>query len=100
MLEKRSHARVPLEIPIACEAKGAAPFSATSKDISIGGMYVESEHAPPFGAELVIVAMLPGAKQEVRLPAVVRWVKPGGFGVQFGLLGAVETHLISELMRG
>jgi hypothetical protein len=63
-------------------------------------MYVESELAPAFGAELVIVAMLPGAKQEVRLPAVVRWVKPGGFGVQFGLLGAVETHLISELMRG
>jgi Tfp pilus assembly protein PilZ len=100
VLEKRSHARVPLEIPIVCEPKGAAAFSATSKDISIGGMYVDSAETPSFGAELVIVALLPGAKQEVRLPAVVRWVKPGGFGVQFGLLGAVETHLISELMRG
>jgi Tfp pilus assembly protein PilZ len=100
VLEKRSHARVPLEIPIVCELKGAAAISATSKDISIGGMYVESAETLSFGDELVVVAMLPGAKQEVRLPAVVRWVKPGGFGVQFGLLGAVETHLISELMRG
>ncbi len=100
MLEKRSHARVPLEIQIVCEPKGSARFEATSKDISIGGMYIEAAETLKFGDELVIVALLPGAKQETRLPAVVRWVKPGGFGVQFGLLGAVETHLISELMRG
>jgi hypothetical protein len=43
--------------------------------------------------------MLPGAKKDLRLPAVVRWVKPGGFGVQFGLLGAFETHVLSELMK-
>ena len=100
MLEKRSHARVPLETTIVCEPKGAAAFEATSKDISIGGMYIEAAETLKFGDELVIVALLPGAKHEMRLPGVVRWVKPGGFGVQFGLLGAVETHLISELMRG
>lgn len=100
MLEKRSHVRVPLEIPIVCEPKEGPAFSAMSKDISIGGMYVEASETLKFGDELTILAKLPGAKQEVKLPAVVRWVKPGGFGVQFGLLGAVETHLISELMRG
>ena len=34
-----------------------------------------------------------------RLPGVVRWLKPGGFGVQFGLLGARDTHAISELFK-
>jgi hypothetical protein len=70
-----------------------------AKDISVGGMYLEGESAPKFGTQLRIVVLLPGAKKELRLPATVRWNKPGGFGVQFGLLGAVETHVISELMR-
>jgi hypothetical protein len=30
---------------------------------------------------------------------VVRWVRDGGMGVQFGLLGAVETHIITEISR-
>jgi hypothetical protein len=62
-------------------------------------MYLESSEHPTFGTELTLVGRLPGAKKDVRLPAVVRWTKPGGFGVQFGLLGALETHLISELMK-
>ena len=67
--------------------------------MSVGGMFLEVSHSPAFGTELTIVGLLPGAKKELRLPAVVRWVKPGGFGVQFGLLGALETHVLSELMK-
>ena len=74
-------------------------FEAHGKDISVGGMYLESSELPPFGTELTILGRLPGAKKDVTLPGVVRWTKPGGFGVQFGLLGALETHLISELMK-
>jgi hypothetical protein len=33
------------------------------------------------------------------MPGIVRWNKPGGIGLQFGLLGAKETHLLAELMR-
>jgi len=43
---------------------------------------------------LVIVARLPNTKTDLRLPGVVRWAKPNGFGVQFGSLGARETHAI------
>jgi hypothetical protein len=62
-------------------------------------MFLESSEQPPFGSVLTMVGRLPGTKKDVRLPAVVRWAKPNGFGVQFGLLGAVETHIISELMK-
>jgi hypothetical protein len=39
------------------------------------------------------------AAREVRLPALVRWSEPQGFGVQFGLLGAYATHVIVELVK-
>jgi hypothetical protein len=98
--EKRSHVRVPLNVEAQCEPKGGQPFSAMTKDISIGGMFLESDAVLGFNTEIVIVLRLPGAKQDSRLPGIVRWVKTGGFGVQFGNLGVLETHLITQLMRG
>jgi hypothetical protein len=97
--DKRAHGRVPLNLRMSCEHAGAAAFEVLAKDISLGGMYIESEAGVTFGMELTLVGRLPGAKADSRLPAVVRWTKPGGFGVQFGLLGAMETHLISQLMK-
>jgi type IV pilus assembly protein PilZ len=70
-----------------------------AKDICIGGMFIEATASLPFGTEITIVGRLPGAKAELRLPGIVRWVKPHGFGVQFGSLGARETHAISELLK-
>jgi type IV pilus assembly protein PilZ len=70
-----------------------------AKDISIGGVFVESTEVLPFGAEVTIVARFPGSKADLRLPGIVRWAKPAGFGVQFGALGARETHAISELLK-
>ena len=99
MEDKRSHPRVPIDATFSCEPKGGSPFQAKGKDVSVGGMYLEASQSPAFGTELTIVGRLPGAKNDLRLPAVVRWVKPGGFGVQFGLLGAFETHVLSELMK-
>jgi len=98
--DKRLHTRVPLDVGFTCEIEGAPGFDVHAKDISVGGMYLESSATPAFGTEVTMVGRLPGTKKDVRLPAVVRWTKPGGFGVQFGLLGALETHVISELMKG
>ena len=99
MEDKRSHPRVPIDATFSCEPKSGTAFNAKGKDVSVGGMYLEASQSPAFGTELTIVGELPGAKKALRLPAVVRWVKPGGFGVQFGLLGAFETHVLSELMK-
>jgi hypothetical protein len=49
--------------------------------------------------QVTITIRLPGGADESRIPGVVRWNKPGGIGVQFGLLGAKETHLLAEFMR-
>jgi type IV pilus assembly protein PilZ len=97
--EKRTHVRVSIDLDLACELKSGSVIAGTGKDLSLGGMYVECKENLAFGTELTIVAHLPGTTGESRLPAVVRWSKPEGFGVQFGLLGARETHAIAQLLR-
>jgi PilZ domain len=97
--DKRVHPRIPLSADVACEVSGGAAIIGRARDISVGGMFIESETSVSFGTEVSIVLRLPNAKADLRLPAVIRWLNPGGFGVQFGLLGARETHALSELFK-
>ncbi len=99
MQDKRVHSRVVVDTPVSCELRNAATFVGMAKDISIGGMFVESTRVVPFGTQITIVGRFPGAKADLRLAGIVRWAKPDGFGVQFGALGARETHAISELLK-
>lgn len=96
MQDKRRHPRVPVNVPITCEVAGQPAIAGVLVDVSVGGAFVGCEAALAFGTQITIVGDLPGAPG-LRLPAVVRWSKPGGFGVQFGLLGARETHALSAL---
>ena len=99
MHDKRIHPRVPLSAEVTCEVSGASSIRGQARDISIGGMFIESEAQVSFGTQVTIVVRLPNTKADSRLPAVIRWLGPGGFGVQFGLLGARETHAIGELFK-
>lgn len=99
MHDKRSHPRVPLSADVTCEVSAGVSILGRVKDISVGGMYIESETPVTFGTEVSIVLRLPNTKGDARLPGIIRWIKPGGFGVQFGLMGARETHAISELLK-
>ena len=100
MQEKRSHPRVPIGLDVTCEVKDGPAIAGHGKDISLGGMFIETSETPAFGTAVTIVIRLPGIPGDVRLPAVVRWNSEGGFGIQFGLLGARDTHAITRLMKG
>ena len=99
MQDKRVHPRVVVDTPVSCEVRDGATFTGLAKDISIGGMFVQASEVVPFGTEVTIVGRFVGTKAELRLPGIVRWAKPDGFGVQFGSLGARETYAISELLK-
>lgn len=99
MEDKRVHPRVNVDTEVSCERSAGPAFTGMAKDISIGGMFIESTEVLPFGTDLIIVGRFPGIKAELRLPGIVRWAKPTGFGVQFGSLGARETHAISQLLK-
>jgi type IV pilus assembly protein PilZ len=101
VVELRRYQRAQIDVPVEFVAKGSRErFAGRAKDLSIGGMYVEAVRALSFGVELVVYVQLPGQKGPLALPAVVRWARAGGMGLQFGLLGARETHAITELTKG
>ncbi|MEA2751637.1 MAG: hypothetical protein QOI41_5780 [Myxococcales bacterium] len=103
MIEQRRYARAPINSPASFSVKGKTDKTeGLAKDISVGGMFIETTAPAGFGADVIVHLTLraPGASPEmVALPGVVRWVRDGGMGVQFGLLGAVETHIITEIGR-
>ncbi len=100
MNELRRYQRAAIDVPVEFAAKGSSDRSAgRATDISVGGMFIQTEQPLPFSAEIVIHVTLPRQRAPFALPAVVRWSGPHGMGVQFGLLGARETHAITELVK-
>lgn len=99
MEEKRVYVRAPVSVDISCEDQAGNVFVGSTRDISMGGMYVEATVSPAFGANVTVHCHLPGSPTPTKFPGIIRWSRPDGFGVQFGLLGAKETHLLANLMR-
>jgi PilZ domain len=100
MPEQRAHPRAQVSVPLLFTVKGQSrERDGVAKNVGLGGMYIETTSAAAFGADITVRVRLPGSDQMLRLPAVVRRVEATGMGVQFGLLGALETHLITEITR-
>jgi hypothetical protein len=97
--EQRKHHRVPVHLGVTCiPADGGEPLEAKVTDISVGGMFIESERQLTFASTVTLV--LKGvAARELRVPGIVRWSEKHGFGIQFGLLGAYATHAIVNLVK-
>jgi hypothetical protein len=98
-LELRRFSRAPINQPVLFALKGDDSFSeGLAKDVSLGGMFITTEFPAPFGAEITVHATLDGSG-ELALPAIVRWTRADGMGLQFQLLGARETFTITEIVR-
>ena len=99
-MELRRTPRAPIDAPVEFTAKGETTRRrGKAHDLSLGGMFVETDTPPDFGAEVTIHVTLPGEKAAFALPGIVRWRKDGGMGVQFKLLGARETFSITEVVK-
>jgi type IV pilus assembly protein PilZ len=100
VVELRRYQRAPLDVAVEFAPKGSSERQqGRAKDISLGGMFVHTAHPSPFSTEIVVHITLPGQKVAFALPCVVRWTGADGMGVQFGLIGARETHAITEITR-
>jgi len=100
-VELRRTPRAPIDLPVAFVSKAQETDrrGGRAKDISLGGMFVETVDPPSFGAEVVIELTLPGQRSAFAIPGVVRWTHPDGMGVQFRTLSARETFAITEIVR-
>jgi len=101
VVENRRYLRTPIDLPLEFVHPGAHERTAgKATDLSIGGMFVQTSNPAGFGSEIALSVTFPGERRTLELPAVVRWTRPGhGMGLQFGLLGARETHAIMEACR-
>lgn len=99
-MELRRYARVPFAVDVEFVAKGRDQKQpGRSQDISLGGMFISTSSPLAFKAELTVYLTMPGEHAPFALPAVVRWTRPDGMGVQFGNIGARETFAITEYTR-
>jgi hypothetical protein len=98
--EKRRFLRIPIDLPVIFMARDSWVRTAgVAKDISVGGMFIETAQPPAYGASIHVEFTPLGERRPLLLSATVRWSGARGIGVQFGLLGARETHAITELQR-
>ena len=93
----REHQRVAAAIAAECES-GGTTFSGVATDVSLGGVFVETEHRPEFGSQVSVVLHVGGRLGTLSCAGTVRWGNARGFGMQFGLLGARETHALVQLV--
>ncbi len=100
MTELRRTPRAPIDATVQINVKGdGETHTGHARDISLGGMFIEIALAPKFGSDCTVTLTMPGQKAPFIMPGIVRWTRDGGMGVQFGLLGARETHSIIEFVK-
>lgn len=100
MDEKRKHPRKPINPAMAFESAPGERIEATCADISLGGAFIETAKPAAFGSNITVFLRLPGVEQEIAVKSTVRWTKSDGMGVQFGVMGARETHALVTLISG
>jgi hypothetical protein len=98
--ENRHHPRRIIETEVAFQVGEGPRIEATCRDLSLGGMFIETPAPLPYGARLRLYLPLPGLRGGATIEAVVRWSQPTGMGVQFGVMGARETHALTRLLSG
>lgn len=97
MVEKREHVRLSVKTSVSYQLPDGEHVQADCNDISVGGAFVRTDRPLPFGAKFKLTLELAAP---VTIDVTVRWTKPDGMGVQFGLMGALETHALVKLISG
>jgi hypothetical protein len=67
-----------------------------SRNLSLGGAFVDSSVKPPFNARVSLRFNIPNQREAIQVGGVVRWVDPGGFGVQFDGLRARDVWALGK----
>jgi len=101
MIDLRRTPRVPLQKAVEFSSDSdevPVRMEGVARDISLGGMFVETQSPCGQGERITIHLTLPEGRHEFSLPAIVRWTSKDGMGVQFGSLGARDTHEITTFV--
>lgn len=102
--DKRGNTRVALDLEI--DYSDLESFCQDYiRNISKGGLFIETRKPLPLGTQLKLKFRLPGSDRPIETDGVVQWVidsssgdsKPG-MGVQFGSLSDADMDMIDRLV--
>lgn len=96
--QKRQYERHVVALDVAFTVEGER-VTGKSRDVSLGGMFIETRQSLPYGTQFSLEVKLPALPDPVEIDATVRWVGPEGMGVQWGMLRAKETWAINQLTK-
>ena len=82
---------------------GDARQTATTKNISLGGMYIETLEPLPMLSKVVVKFRVPTQNEMVEVVGQVRWLEPGptvcGVGIRFDGLRAREVWALNRFFQ-
>ena len=81
--ERRRYFRHPVEIPVRISVKEGVDFSATTSNLSEGGMAVRITAKVQKNSEVKVQFKLPGTGSSLEVKAVIAWADEGHAGVKF-----------------
>lgn len=93
-VEQRATARTRVHHAVTFSAGDGERRSGLCRNLSLGGVAIETVEPAPFGCRVTVFMELDGLDGKTALRGTVRWSKQGLMGVQWDSLGARVTHAI------
>jgi uncharacterized protein (TIGR02266 family) len=94
--------RIDFEVDLTLES-GHQFYTGFTKNISAGGLFIQTHATKPLGTELRVKFVLPGLDAPIEADAIVRWVRDigdsPGIGVQFRKLSATQQAAIDRFIE-
>jgi type IV pilus assembly protein PilZ len=80
-------------------AEGDNWRTALTRNMSIGGIYIESSEKMTLGKKLKLRFRVPTQKEPIEVGAQVRWSDASGFGAQFDGLRARDVWALGKFLE-
>jgi Tfp pilus assembly protein PilZ len=80
--EQRRHPRKSCGLPVDGLAWNSA-FKALARNISIGGVFIETRKRFAIDEEIVLIFKLPEHQERIKVVGKIVWNIPGGLGIAF-----------------
>jgi uncharacterized protein (TIGR02266 family) len=103
--ERRAHPRADVAVEVQYQTPQAF-VAAYTRNISGGGIFVETDHPRPLNDQLTVGFRLPGVDHAFLVRCTVAWCQlrsthafPAGMGLRFLNLTKAEVQMVSEFVR-
>ena len=103
MEHRRSDRRYDRRVPIDFAHEGSS-FSAHTRNISLGGVFIETDQTLPFGAKVSLKFKVPTQSEAIEVDGQVRWLEMDegrlrGIGVRFEGLRARDVWALNKFFE-